>query len=364
MFIPIVAGAYLIPLNLPSPINYVFNYVNIDFSFNSVFLFPWANFDGIHYLDIAKHGYINQARFFPFFPLLIKTLSAPVLPIINSPLTQFFVSILFVNIVFFLALLILKKLVELDYSKEISRKSILYLLIFPTSFFFISIYSESLFLLFVLLALYLARKKRWFLSIICGMLVMVTRFVGVAILPVLLYEFFIDRNMRIKNLALFLIAPLGLVAYSLFNYYQWNNFLYFITSQGELGNNRSVSSIVLFPQTVFRYVKILAAVPVSSYDLFIALLELVSFLFTAVLMYFAWKKKIRTSYLLFALINFAVATSTGTFSGLPRYIITLFPIFIALALIKNRLFKYLYVTMTPILLFILLMLFSRGYFVA
>lgn len=314
---------------------------------------PWANFDGIHYLNIAQFGYTNQARFFPLFPLLLK-------PFASSEV----VSLIFVSAIFVLCLYFLKKLIALDFSEEIARRSLIYLLLFPTSFFFVSIYSEGLFLLLAILSFYFARKKKWFFSVICAMLLMTTRFVGVAILPALLYEFLTSNKVSLQKLALFLVAPLGLFAYSLFNFYKWNNFLYFIQAQGELGNNRSVNSIVLFPQTIFRYFKILSTVPINSYDWMIALLELGSFIFAGSLLYFAWKKKIRTSYLIFAGVNFAIITATGTFSGLPRYILTLFPIFMVLALVTNKILKVTYVLISPILLFLLLMLFSRGYFVA
>lgn len=362
LFIPLIIGAYIIPYSLLSPVSYIFNYVNSDLHFNSVFLFPWANFDGIHYLNIALNGYTNQARFFPLFPLILKATYA-------SP----GVSIVLVTVIFFLALYFFKKLIALDFSNQIAMKSLVYLLLFPTSFFFVSIYSEGLFLLLAVLSFYFARKKMWILAIFFGMLLMATRFVGIAILPALLYEFFTpEESLRAtirggfnqyKKLVLFLFAPLGLIAYALFNYYKWHNFFYFIQAQGELGNNRTVTQIILFPQTIFRYIKILSTVPVN-YGWGIALLELTSFLFAILLLYFAWKKRIRTSYLIFALINFAITISTGTFSGLPRYIVTIFPIFIALALIKNRLFKLSYAMVAPLLLFILLMLFSRGYFVA
>ncbi len=351
IFIPLIIGIYFIPVNASSPVSYIFDP-----------LFPWANFDGIHYLNIARDGYTNQARFFPLFPLVLKITS-------NSILA----SSILVSMIFFLSLWIFKKLIELDFSREISQKSIAYLLIFPTSFFFVCIYSEGLFLLLTVLAFYFARKKKWLLSVIFAALLMTTRFVGIAILPALLYEYFTsEESLRAtirggfshyKKLALFFIAPLGLVAYSVFNYFKWHNFLNFVAAQGELGNNRSVSSIVLFPQTIFRYINILSTVPVSL-DWGVALLELSAFLFVAFLLYFAWKKKIRTSYQIFAFVNFGIIISTGTFSGLPRYILTLFPLFIVLALIKNRLFKIIYFILSSIVLFILLMLFSRGYFIA
>ncbi len=353
IFVPLIVSASIISYNDDYPIAYIFKYINSDLSFNSIFLNPWANFDGIHYLNIAQFGYTNQARFFPLFPLLLK-------PFASSEV----VSLIFVSAIFVLCLYFLKKLIALDFSEEIARRSLIYLLLFPTSFFFVSIYSEGLFLLLAILSFYFARKKKWFFSVICAMLLMTTRFVGVAILPALLYEFLTSNKVSLQKLALFLVAPLGLFAYSLFNFYKWNNFLYFIQAQGELGNNRSVNSIVLFPQTIFRYFKILSTVPINSYDWMIALLELGSFIFAGSLLYFAWKKKIRTSYLIFAGVNFAIITATGTFSGLPRYILTLFPIFMVLALVTNKILKVTYVLISPILLFLLLMLFSRGYFVA
>lgn len=362
IFTPLIIGAYLLPYNLSSPVAYIYHYINQNLSFNSVFLFPWANFDGIHYLNIAEYGYTNQARFFPLFPLILKSVPS------------FTVSVVVVSLIFFLALLFFKKLIALDFSSQVATKSLIYLLLFPTSFFFVSIYSEGLFLLLTVFAFYFARKQMWFLSIICAMLLMATRFVGIAILPALLYEFFTSEESlratirggfnQYKKLALFLIMPLGLIVYSLFNYYKWHNFLYFVQAQGELGNNRSVTGVILFPQTIFRYIKILSTVPINSYGWMVASLELVSFLLAAVLLYFVWKKKIRTSYLIFAVVNFVITISTGTFSGLPRYVLTLFPIFIALALIKSKIIKFVYIIISPVLLFILLMLFSRGYFVA
>lgn len=353
IFIPLIVGVYLIPYNDEYPVAYVFKYIKSDLSFNSILLNPWANFDGIHYLNIAEYGYTNQARFFPLFPLI---LSATV-----SSLTA---SIILVTIIFFLAIYFLKKLIVLDFTNQIATQSLFFLLLFPTSFFFVSIYSEGLFLLLIIFSFYFARKKMWLLSIVFAMLVMTTRFVGIAILPALLYEFLTNEKANFKKLVLFLITPLGLIVYSIFNYYQWNDFLYFIQAQGELGNNRAVSFIVFFPQTIVRYIRILSSVSVGSYEWMVALLELASFLFAAVLLYFAWKKKIRTSYLIFAVINFAITISTGTFSALPRYLLTIFPIFIAMALIKNKIYKFVYLVISPALLFILLMFFSRGYYVA
>ena len=365
LLIPLIIGFFFIPYRYNYDFTQVFNEVGSISLAETILLKPWANFDGVHYLTIAGNGYTNQARFFPLFPILINGTTNIFGVVATFSSAQVFISVILASFIFFLSLLFFKKIIELDFPKDISKKSIIYLLLFPTSFFFVCVYSESLFLLLTLLSFYLARKGNWWLVCFCAMLLTTTRFVGIAILPALVYEMSLSTQLsRYRKELLILIIPLGLILYSAFNYYQWNDPLYFIKAQGELGNSRSVDSIVLFPQTIFRYIKILLALPINSYDWRIAVMELTSFISISLLLYLTWKKKIRRSYFIFALTTFAIATSTGTFSGLPRYVIVLFPIFITLALEKNIYAKILYLIFAPLLQFILVMFFSRGYFIA
>lgn len=335
---------------------------------SSFLLYPWANFDGVHYLRIAGEGYTyDNLGFFPLFPMAIKLLSV----IFGSEQTfgagHFFSGFLIANIAFLAALFMLYKLIELDYSAKTAKLAILFLLVFPTSFYFGSIYSESLFLLLMLLSLYFARKKQMLVGSFFGLLTSLTRLVGISLLPALIYELFRKEKTAKKRLigALsFLLIPLGYIGYSFFNWTISGNAFSFIKAHGTLGNARSVDSVILIPQTLFRYIKILLNLPYSQYEWWIALLELATFVFAALLIFYAWKKGVRFSYILFALVAFLIPASSGTFTGLPRYVLVLFPIFIALALIKNRLVQIAYVTTSLILLFILLMFFSKGYFVA
>ena len=142
------------------------------------------------------------------------------------------------------------------------------------------------------------------------------------------------------------------------------SFFYFLTAHANMGTERSADSIILIPQTLFRYAKILSTLPNSYFEWWIALLEVSTFFLVSVLLYIAWKKKIRTSYLIFSILAFLLPASSGTFTGLPRYSLVIFPIFIALALLKNRTIQILYVLISSILLFLLLMFFSKGYFIA
>ncbi len=222
-----------------------------------------------------------------------------------------------------------------------------------------------LFLLLSLLSFYFARKKHWILASICGMLLGATRIVGMSIFPVLLYEFFRQTRtiIHVRVLPL-LFIPAGIVTYMFFNLSNWGDALHFLHVHGTLGNSRSTDTIVLFPQTIFRYFKILTTVSTSQYEWWIALLEIVTFFVVSLLLYVAWKKHVHFSYIIFAIFCFLIPISSGTFTGFPRYAAVLFPIFIALALLKKREIKILYITFSIMLLFILLLLFSRGYFVA
>jgi len=140
--------------------------------------------------------------------------------------------------------------------------------------------------------------------------------------------------------------------------------LYFVKAQGQLNNGRSINKIVFFPQTVFRYFKILTALPIYQYEWWIALLELSVFFCILILLFYAYKKRVRMSYLVFSALAFLLPISSGTFSGLPRYVLPLFPLFIALALTKSKAIKTIYFVISVLLQFVLLMFFSRGYYVS
>jgi len=96
----------------------------------------------------------------------------------------------------------------------------------------------------------------------------------------------------------------------------------------------------------------------------VALLEIFSFGFGSGILVFAWFKKIRPSFLIFSLFALLIPTLSGTFSGLPRYLLVIFPIFLTLNFIKAKWFKPVYIIFGLILQFVLFLFFSRGYFIA
>lgn len=363
LFIPIYLAYLYIPYrtgyNYTSPLHFIDKKSLV----THFFLSPWGNFDGVHYLLIAAYGYTINAGFFPLFPLIINILSK-ISGTVNAFDSFQFLSALFLSNLFFIfALMFFYALITIDYKSNVAILSIIFLLVFPTSFFYVSIYSESLFLLLSLIVFYFARKRRWFFAGIFGLLLSATRLVGIAILPALLWEFFSEEKKKVKVLSLFII-PFGIFGYMIFNFIKWGNPFYFLVAQGQFANNRSINSLIFFPQTVFRYLKIIFSVSSSQYEWWVALFEIFTFFFISALFFLAWSKRIRISYIIFSLICFLLPISSGTFSALPRYSIILFPLFMALGLITSRKIIIIYVAMSILLLFISLMLFSRGYYIA
>ena len=365
LFLPLIASERFLSPRIGYAYTSLTYFLEEGSRLSNFLLYPFGNFDGVYYLLIAVKGYTVNAGFFPLFPLLIHIASLPFGNILPFDPRQYFTATILVNLSFLLSLIIFYKLIKLDFKENIAVWSIVFLLIFPTSFFFAVIYSESLFLLLSLISFYFARKKKWFLAGIIGALLSATRLVGIAIFPAVLYEYFKnEKNKSLGKLASILLTPLGLISYSFYNFLKWGNPFYFIQAQGKFANNRTVDSIILLPQTLFRYIKILFSIKPNIYEWWVAFLELSFFVFVLSLLFVAWKKKIRISYLIFGILCFLIPASSGTFSALPRYILPIFPLFIALALIENKTFKIIYCAISLALLFLFFMLFSKGFFIS
>ena len=330
-------------------------------------LFSWANFDGEHYLAIAMFGYkqLEQA-FFPIYPALISFFAQPFLSDPPSSLvSSSVVGLLISNTSFLAALLVLYRLVLIDFSKKIALLTIIILLVFPTSFYFGALYNESLFLLLSLLSFYNARKKRWFLASLFGLIASATRVFGFLLLPSLLFEAILQKE-KFKNWFWILTIPLGLISYMFFQYINFRDPLAFYNLQTLVGEHRQ-PGITLLPQVYFRYIKMLLTVDIHNPIYQTIVLEFITGLLFFILPIIGFIKKIRLSYLFYALVSFILPTVQGSLSSVPRYVIVLFPSFLILALLISRLKTKIQVSLFLIFIFFLIIeasLFLRGYWIA
>jgi hypothetical protein len=135
--------------------------------------------DAAWFLAIATRGYApgdGSAAFFPLYPLAIKTVAS--LPGIGPLGAALIVS----NACFAGALVMLHGLTRLEgMSPVAARITVTLVAVFPTAFFFLAPYSESLFLLLAVSAFWFARRDRWGLAALTGALAASTRSVGIVL---------------------------------------------------------------------------------------------------------------------------------------------------------------------------------------
>lgn len=329
---------------------------------------PQSNFDGVFYTAISQYWYrgLDQA-FFPLYPIAIW-ISSNVF-VIKPSASGIIVSIVCV----FFMLLFLYKLMEVDHLKKYAFWTIIFYLSFPTSFFLVNIYTESFFLFLVIFSFYLARKKHRVASSFVASLATATRVVGIFILPSLAWEFYLqlkeeNKKNSFKRIIRFIfpitIVPLGLLLYMSYLWYRYSDPLLFVHIQPAFGAGRSGGEIIFLPQLIFRYAKIFISVHYNNITFWISVLEFSTFVLSLLLLYLSYIKRVRKSYILFALLVIIFPTLSGTLSSFPRYFLVAFPIFIFLGSIKNIPLK---VTLISLGLFseaILAILFFQGYFVS
>lgn len=356
-----IPGIYLLPLREG------FTYLTNGLSIYNLFTM-WSNFDGFHYLNLAKYGYgspftyMNYA-FFPFYPYLVSRFAF---------IGSYLYSALFIShLSLILGLFFLYKLIRLDYSKKIADTTFLLLLTFPTAFFFGSVYTESLFLLLSVVTFYSIRKKQIFLACIFAAIASITRVTGIFLWPAILYEFWIIFGKDIKrainpDLIWFILPPLGFITYMKFQLLKTNDALFFVHSQPLFGAGREVDRLILPYQVFFRYFKMIIFVDHTSPLFFTVILEAIAGLLFLCLIIYAIKK-MRLSYSIYMIPCWLIPSLTGTFSGMPRYVLVLFPAFVLLAEIYLKLpkkYQYLYLIINVIFSILAITYFTRGYFVS
>ena len=321
----------------------------------------WANFAGADFLALAKHGYgqpleLGTYIFFPLFPWLIGYLTRFTGEYLASGL-------IIVHLSLVLALYFLYRLVRLDHKENIAKLTLIIMMIFPTAFFFGSVYTESFFLLLVVLSFYLARKQFFFLACLVGLLASATRLAGIFLWPALIWEVWRGRDRT--SLVWLTLPPLGLLSYMKFLATKAGDAFYFLKVSPDFGPNLVISKLILLHQVFFRYARMLLFSSHTDITFAIILLEFIVGVMFLVLTITAFRK-MRLSYAIYMLLSYLIPTLTGTFATQPRYVLTAFPAFILLAVWfdkQNSLTKRFYVAANVIFGIIAIALFTRGYFI-
>lgn len=326
--------------------------------FKNPLLYSRANFDGIHYISIARRGYgYGQQAFFPLYPKLLHLLN----PIFKNLTVT---GVLIASASFLFGVYLFSKLISIDHPGSVPKRTLLALLIFPVSFFFTSVYTEGLFFLLVISSFYSARRSRWWLAGILGFLAAYTRLAGIFLLPALVAEWWLQKKSFSALIPLILI-PLGLLLYMSFLHRSTGDALAFIHVQKLFGQGRS-DKIILLYQVFWRYLKMIFTVNRADPLFLTILLEFFTGLTFGIISIYSLFKQ-RLSYSVFNLLSFIVPTLTGTFTSLPRYVLICFPSFLILGTWLHRTSRpnrLVYFSLCGLGFILFLALFSRGYWVS
>ncbi|HEX6686817.1 MAG TPA: mannosyltransferase family protein [Candidatus Limnocylindrales bacterium] len=190
----------------------------------------WHRWDTVWYVIIADSGYEYDERataFFPLYPMLIRYAN-PLVP------GGTFEAALAVSVLACLAALVLvHRLTAEMLGPAHAQRATFYLLAFPTGFYLVAAYNESLFIALSVASLYFMRRGRWWYAGMFAGLAGATRMAGVMLALAFIYEYLRQRGWRgIKLDALGLaLVPTGLAAYLFYCYRVFGDALHFLESQ-------------------------------------------------------------------------------------------------------------------------------------
>jgi hypothetical protein len=294
----------------------------------------WERWDALWFLQIATDGYSPtdfSAAFFPLYPLLIRWTS----PLVGGH--PFAAALLISNLAYLGAMFVFYELTRFEFDESMARLSVVCMAVFPTSYFFVAPYSESLFLLLAVSSLYAARVGRWEIAGSCAALASATRSIGLALGLVLAVEGFMqfqdDREQgRGRRFAVKLFwsafTAVGTAVY----------FYYWYRSNGDwltpLNDQNGWQRFFSWPWETLRDGTRIAFQFIGQYAGGYHTLDWIFVVFGLVAT--AWVAlRTRPLYALYCLAGFVVplflAFGGRPFMSLPRFLIVLFPLYWAIA---------------------------------
>jgi hypothetical protein len=291
----------------------------------------WNRWDALNYQKLAQFGYSATGErqpllvFYPLYPWTVRLVAF----VTRDYLVSAFIVSTLASLV---TAVVLLRLVELDYSKELAQRAVWFLFIFPTSYFLHIGYTESLFLMLVLSCIFTARKQRWLLAGLFGALACLTRANGVVLVPVLMAEaanqYWTTRRWQWQWLWIG-VAGFGFAGYLLLNKHVTGDAFAFTSYMQQFfskslsppwtGIDNAIGSLSRDPAE--------AEMIGTQEVLFIAL-----GLACTVVSWF----KLRPAYSVWMTGNWLLFVSVSFVLSVPRYTLTMFPIYILFSMLAAR----------------------------
>jgi Gpi18-like mannosyltransferase len=295
----------------------------------------FARWDSAAYFSIIKNGYqpssditsvYSNIPFFPLYPYLVKGIGWLGVPLPDG--VYVLSGVLLSNLLFLGAIIVLYRLIlEWGYPNKTAERTIGLIYVFPTSFFYASFYTESLFFFLSVLGFLCILKEKWGVAAIISALALLTRTQGVILWFVLFGAFtFSNRSTLLskpRQLFYFLIAPLGLILHFGYLYnltgYPFAPFAA-MTAWGRNDSNffTNIQDNLNGP-----------GLDVFKIDLILTLV----FIVCSVIVLVKWQNKSPGFY---ALTLSSMPIASGLLVSVSRYLLPVFPVFILWASLLKR----------------------------
>jgi Gpi18-like mannosyltransferase len=288
--------------------------------------------DVAYYMDISRDGYLRQPfdlengrsmkyAFFPLHPLLLWLLGHITKDVLlwGAALS---------NLFFFFALVLLHKLtLAFGYEESIARRTIFYLAAFPVSYFFSVPVTESLFVLVTVASFYAAKRERWWLAGVIGLLASATRVTGVFLLPALLvFNWQMYRSLQLKKILGLFLIPFGLFAYMFYSWWLSGNAWAFRDAVGYWGRKPS-----FFLSGIVKYL-IHPHQVIEPWNF--NLLNVASALLCFVSIYILIRRR-EWALAFYTFVSIFLALSSNLMQSVDRYTMGFFPVFMGLAIVAR-----------------------------
>jgi hypothetical protein len=301
----------------------------------------FAAWDSGWYFDIAKRGYYHSAdgqssiAFSPLYPMAMRALAWP----FGSSDASLWGAGIAISFASFLAgLIVVHHLTQrMCGEREVARRTVLYLTVFPFSFFLTRVYPSGLFFLLSAGAVSLAYASRWRLAGLVGALAALTRPQGILVaVPLLLMALQGARGRElIKRVIALAPLPLAFLGYHVYIGMLARHPMAWLESERQWGftlGNPPWQQLLRLIERLERY---------GLYDYFFTSTAAAYHLFHGVVALFflamtpAVFKRLGTPLGAYVLISLIVPLTGSALEGIGRYSAVVFPVFMALALIKS-----------------------------
>ncbi len=319
----------------------------------------WNQWDADHYLFLATYGYVpagderNFIAFFPLYPGLIAMVGRVGIPLPLAPL-------LLSNLGSLLATLLLFEIARRETDIRAAWRTAALWNIFPTAYFLFNGYSEGVFCALAFGCVLAARQRRWLLAGALGGLAAATRLTGMALLPFLLLELFMVRPIpqRVwRSLLPLALLPVGFLSYLWINWRVLNDPFAFVEVQ-RLHWYHQLSAPWVGLQEAVR--SVFDRIPWER--LTVGAGELLGSVTAYAVAMLSWLK-LRPSDAAYATAVTVLVTFLPFWLSIPRYLLTVFPLFLLAGRVRNQFIQGLAASLSLVGLITFSVAFTRGLWV-